>query len=95
MKALTWHGKRDLRVEEVRDPTTSRFRSGWDRRTSNDGIDDLLPLVLDDADPLGTIGLASPHLPLEGGPHAYEIFQKKQDNAIKIVLHPGMPGVSS
>jgi threonine dehydrogenase-like Zn-dependent dehydrogenase len=51
-------------------------------------IDDLLPLVLDDADPLGTEDLASHHLSLDEGPHGYEIFQKKEDNAIKVVLHP-------
>jgi threonine dehydrogenase-like Zn-dependent dehydrogenase len=28
------------------------------------------------------------HLTLEEAPHAYEIFQKKEDGAIKIVLHP-------
>lgn len=28
------------------------------------------------------------HLALDEAPHGYEIFQKKQDNAIKIVLHP-------
>ena len=58
-------------------------------------IDDLLPLVLDDADPLGTMDLATHHLPLDDGPRAYEIFQKKQDNAIKIVLHPGTSGVTA
>jgi threonine dehydrogenase-like Zn-dependent dehydrogenase len=51
-------------------------------------IDDLMPLVLDDADPLGTEELATHHMPLQEGPRAYELFQKKQDNAIKIVLHP-------
>jgi threonine dehydrogenase-like Zn-dependent dehydrogenase len=27
-------------------------------------------------------------LPLDEAPHAYEIFQKKQDGAIKILLKP-------
>jgi len=27
-------------------------------------------------------------VPLEEAPHAYEIFQKKQDGAIKILLQP-------
>jgi threonine dehydrogenase-like Zn-dependent dehydrogenase len=31
---------------------------------------------------------ATHHMPLEEAPHAYEIFQKKQDNAFKIVLNP-------
>jgi threonine dehydrogenase-like Zn-dependent dehydrogenase len=51
-------------------------------------IDDLMPLVSDDADPLGTEDLATHRLPLDEAPHGYEIFQKKQDRAIKVVLQP-------
>ncbi|WP_067471784.1 zinc-dependent alcohol dehydrogenase [Actinomadura hibisca] len=51
-------------------------------------IDDLLPLVLDEADPLGVADLATHRLPLDQAPHAYEIFQKKQDGAIKVLLTP-------
>ena len=51
-------------------------------------IPELLPLVLDDADPLGTLDLTTHHLPLDQAPHGYEIFQKKQDDCIKVVLHP-------
>jgi threonine dehydrogenase-like Zn-dependent dehydrogenase len=51
-------------------------------------IDDLMPLVCDDADPLGVEGFATHHLPLEEAPHGYEIFQKKQDGAFKVVLTP-------
>ena len=51
-------------------------------------VDDLLPLVLDDADPLGVRGLATHHLPLEHAPHAYDMFQKKDDGCIKVVLQP-------
>jgi threonine dehydrogenase-like Zn-dependent dehydrogenase len=51
-------------------------------------IPELLPLVTGDADPLDVEGLASHKLPLAEAPHAYEIFQKKQDGAIKIVLKP-------
>jgi threonine dehydrogenase-like Zn-dependent dehydrogenase len=51
-------------------------------------IDDLLPLVTDDADPLGTEDFATHRLPLGEAPHAYEMFQKKEDGAIKIVLEP-------
>ncbi len=50
-------------------------------------IDQILPL-LDDGDPLGVEDLASHKLPLDQAPHAYEIFQKKQDGAIKILLEP-------
>ena len=52
-------------------------------------IDDILPLVLDAADPLGVGDLATHHLPLAEGPHGYELFQKKQDECIKVVLRPG------
>jgi threonine dehydrogenase-like Zn-dependent dehydrogenase len=51
-------------------------------------IDDLMPLVQDESDPLGTEDLASHKLPLDDAPHAYEIFQKKEDGAIKILLQP-------
>jgi threonine dehydrogenase-like Zn-dependent dehydrogenase len=51
-------------------------------------IDDLMPLVTDDADPLGVEDLATHKVPLDEAPHAYEIFQKKQDGAIKILLQP-------
>jgi threonine dehydrogenase-like Zn-dependent dehydrogenase len=51
-------------------------------------IDDLMPLVTDDSDPLGVEDLATHQLPLGEAPHGYEIFQKKEDNAIKVVLKP-------
>jgi threonine dehydrogenase-like Zn-dependent dehydrogenase len=51
-------------------------------------IDDLMPLVSGDDDPLGVTDLATHHLPLEDAPRAYETFQKKQDGSIKILLHP-------
>ncbi len=51
-------------------------------------IDDLMPLVQDEADPLGVEHLATHKLPLQDAPHAYEIFQKKQEGAIKILLQP-------
>lgn len=51
-------------------------------------IDDIMPLVVDDSDPLDTEGLVTHKLPLEQAPHGYEIFQKKEDRAIKVVLKP-------
>jgi threonine dehydrogenase-like Zn-dependent dehydrogenase len=51
-------------------------------------IDDIMPAVLDEADPLGTLDMTTHHLPLDQAPHGYEIFQKKQDDCIKVVLHP-------
>lgn len=153
MKALVWHGRRDVRVDQVPDPemqeptdaivcitTTAVCGSdlhlyevlapflesgdilghepmgiveeiGSEVRHIKPGdrvvipfnkqvqlrmgqanvrrwIDDLMPLVTDDADPLGVGDLATHHLPLEDAPHGYEIFQKKQDGAIKVLLHP-------
>jgi threonine dehydrogenase-like Zn-dependent dehydrogenase len=51
-------------------------------------VDELMPLVTDDSDPLGTEDLATHRLPLDEGPRGYEIFQKKEDGAIKVVLKP-------
>ena len=51
-------------------------------------IDDLMPLLTDDGDPLGVDDFATHKLPLDQAPHGYEIFQKKQDGAIKVVLQP-------
>ncbi|MBV9000994.1 MAG: glutathione-dependent formaldehyde dehydrogenase [Solirubrobacterales bacterium] len=51
-------------------------------------VDEILPLVEEESDPLGVEDLATHKLPLEQAPHAYEIFQKKQDGAIKILLQP-------
>jgi len=50
-------------------------------------IDNILPLLTDE-DPLGVDTFATHHIPLEDAPYAYEIFQKKQDGAVKIVLKP-------
>lgn len=54
--------------------------------------DEILPLLLDPADPLGVDDLATHRLPLEQAPHGYDIFQKKLDGAIKVVLEPGASG---
>jgi threonine dehydrogenase-like Zn-dependent dehydrogenase len=50
--------------------------------------DDILSLLLRDEDVLGTEDLTTHLLPLEQAPHGYDIFQKKQDGAIKVVLQP-------
>ena len=49
--------------------------------------DQILPLLTDE-DPLGVDDFATHHLPLEQAPHGYEIFQKKAEGAIKILLNP-------
>jgi threonine dehydrogenase-like Zn-dependent dehydrogenase len=50
-------------------------------------VDDLLPLLAD-GDPLGVEDFATHRLPLDEAPRAYEIFQRKQDGAFKILLRP-------
>jgi threonine dehydrogenase-like Zn-dependent dehydrogenase len=51
-------------------------------------VDDLLPLVSDDADPLGTERFATHHVALDDAPEAYEKFQKKQDGTFKVLIKP-------
>ena len=50
--------------------------------------DDILPLLIDDADPLGTEGFATHHLPLSEAPEAYAKFRDKEDGMIKVVFTP-------
>ncbi len=50
-------------------------------------VDDIMPLLTDD-DPLGVDSFATHTLPLAEAPHAYDIFQKKQDGAVKVILKP-------
>lgn len=50
-------------------------------------VDDIMPL-LTDSDPLGVDTFATHVLPLDDAPHAYDIFQKKRDGAVKVILQP-------
>ena len=50
-------------------------------------VDDILPLLTDD-DPLGVDDFATHTVPLDDAPRMYEVFQKKQDGAVKVVLTP-------
>jgi threonine dehydrogenase-like Zn-dependent dehydrogenase len=50
-------------------------------------VDDIMPLLLD-GDPLGTDGFATHKVPLAEAPRAYEVFQKKQDGAVKVLFTP-------
>lgn len=52
-------------------------------------IDELMPYVTDDTDPLGTEDLVTHRVPLEQGPAMYETFQNKEDGCIKVILEPG------
>ena len=50
-------------------------------------VDEIMPSLTDE-DPLGTEDLKTHEMPLEEAPRAYDMFQKKQDGAIKCVLKP-------
>jgi len=51
-------------------------------------IDDLLPIVTADDDPLGTGDFATHRVPLERAPEAYANFQDKLDGTIKVLFQP-------
>ncbi len=52
-------------------------------------VDHIMPLLTDE-DLLGVDGFATHRLPLEQAPHAYDIFQRKAEGAIKVVLQPDL-----
>lgn len=49
--------------------------------------DEILPYITDE-DPLGADDFATHRLPLTDAPHAYEMFQRKQDGAVKVLMTP-------
>ncbi|MEU0006881.1 zinc-dependent alcohol dehydrogenase [Streptomyces sp. NPDC006314] len=49
--------------------------------------DQIMPYLTDE-DPLGVDHFATHRLPLADAPHAYEMFQRKQDGAVKVVMQP-------
>ncbi|MET8771498.1 zinc-dependent alcohol dehydrogenase [Streptomyces sp. NPDC004658] len=49
--------------------------------------DRILPYLTDE-DPLGVEDFATHRLPLAQAPHAYEMFQRKQDGAVKVLMRP-------
>ncbi|WP_068158992.1 zinc-dependent alcohol dehydrogenase [Rhodococcus phenolicus] len=53
----------------------------------NRWVPEIIPLLTDD-DPLGVDTFATHRLPLSEAPHAYDIFQRKADGAVKILLEP-------
>ena len=80
MKAVTWQGKRDVRDKQVTLKMGQANVKRW--------VDDIMPLLSDDSDPLGVEDLATRKVPLDQAPEMYERFQKKEDGAIKVVLKP-------
>lgn len=51
-------------------------------------VEEIIPLVEDPTDPLGVEDFVTHRLPLNDAPGAYEMFQKKEDGCIKVVLDP-------
>jgi threonine dehydrogenase-like Zn-dependent dehydrogenase len=51
-------------------------------------VDEIWPVLMADGDPLGVESLATHRLPLDEAPGAYEMFQKKADGCVKVVLNP-------
>ena len=49
--------------------------------------DEILPYLTEE-DPLGVDDFATHRLPLSDAPHAYEMFQRKQDGAVKVLMKP-------
>jgi threonine dehydrogenase-like Zn-dependent dehydrogenase len=49
--------------------------------------DDIMPLLMN-GDPLGVEDFATHKLPLDEAPRAYEMFQKKEDGAVKVLFQP-------
>ncbi|MBA2551974.1 MAG: glutathione-dependent formaldehyde dehydrogenase [Nocardioidaceae bacterium] len=50
--------------------------------------DDILPLLVDDADPLGVESFATHHVPLSEAPSAYADFQAKRNGTVKVLFKP-------
>ncbi|MEU7718794.1 zinc-dependent alcohol dehydrogenase [Streptomyces tibetensis] len=49
--------------------------------------DDIIPYLTDE-DPLGVDDFATHRVPLSEAAHAYEMFQRKQDGAVKVIMQP-------
>jgi threonine dehydrogenase-like Zn-dependent dehydrogenase len=49
--------------------------------------DEIMPYLTDE-DPLGVDDFATHRVPLSEAPHAYEMFQRKQDGAVKVLMQP-------
>jgi threonine dehydrogenase-like Zn-dependent dehydrogenase len=76
LKALTWHSKRDVRVDNVSDPTI---------REPTDAVVRMTTTAICGSD-LHLYEVLTPFM--EEGPRGYEIFQKKEDDAVKVLLKP-------
>jgi len=50
--------------------------------------DAIMPLLVDDADPLGVESFATHHVPLTEAPAAYADFQAKRNGTVKVLFKP-------
>jgi threonine dehydrogenase-like Zn-dependent dehydrogenase len=51
-------------------------------------VDDIMPLLVGDDDPLGVDTFATHHTPLDQAPQAYADFQAKTNGTVKVLLQP-------
>jgi threonine dehydrogenase-like Zn-dependent dehydrogenase len=51
-------------------------------------VDEILPLLEGDDDPLGVDEFATHRIPIDRAPEAYETFQKKSDGMVKTLIQP-------
>ena len=51
-------------------------------------VEDMMPLLADDSDPLGVEQFATHRVPLQEAPQAYEDFQDKSNGVFKVVFKP-------
>ncbi len=51
-------------------------------------VDDILPLLTGDDDPLGVESFATHRVPLADAPQAYQDFQEKKNGTVKVLLRP-------
>ncbi|CAM5577185.1 hypothetical protein SGLAM104S_09970 [Streptomyces glaucescens] len=49
--------------------------------------DEIIPYLTDE-DPLGVDDFATHRVPLDDAPHAYEMFQRKREGAVKVLMQP-------
>ena len=99
MRALTWQGKRSVSVETVPDPIIEQPTDAVIGVTSTAicGSDlhlyEVLGPFLNPGDghgheTMGMVSLATHRPPLDDATAAYEMFQKKQNGCVKVVLKP-------
>jgi threonine dehydrogenase-like Zn-dependent dehydrogenase len=82
MRALCWFGKGDVRIETVADPKILNMGQVHVHKY----LRTLLAWV--ERKIINPSFVITHRLSLEDAPHGYEMFMKKQDQCIKVVLKP-------